>query len=178
MLIQEKRTSFLKETKGLKKKYEIDNIIPESIKTQNLSPPWLSLRSISIRDSIDTIGKKSDYEKEELRKITYNHIKENYPSKSWIRVYTDGSAEEATKNGGAGILIEWPNGESIEISLATGRHSDNFRAEKEALEKAANLLSAQPDSQNRQIVFLTDAKSVLQSLKKLRTFYPITQDST
>ena len=46
--------------------------------------------------------------------ITTRHIDLNCPSENWIRVYTDGSAEEAVSNGGAGVYIEWPDGTTLE----------------------------------------------------------------
>jgi ribonuclease HI len=86
-------------------------------------------------------------------------------------VFTDGSSEDDIRNGGAGILIELPSGDRIEKSIATGNLSDCFRAERAALELAANFLLNLPISPNSQIVFLTDAKSVLQSLKNSDVYY-------
>ena len=40
-------------------------------------------------------------------------IDERYPSKSWILVYTDGSAKNAVKYGGAGVHIIFSNGETV-----------------------------------------------------------------
>ena len=94
-----------------------------------------------------------------------NIIREKYPANAWTRVYTDGSSENATKNGGAGILIEWPNGEHLEKASTIGSLSDSSRAERKAIELAANFLISHPHSTNSQIVILTDAKTVLQSLK-------------
>ena len=64
----------------------------------------------------------------------------NYPSELWIRVYTDGSAEEAVRNGGGRVLIEWLDGTKIENSMPTGRHSTNYKAEAAAIEEAVALL--------------------------------------
>ena len=38
-------------------------------------------------------------------------LEEKYSSESWVRVYTDGSTTNATTKGGAGIYIQYPNGE-------------------------------------------------------------------
>ena len=48
-------------------------------------------------------------------------LQENYPADKWIRAYTDGSAKEATTDGGGGIYIEWPNGLSQRMSIPTGK---------------------------------------------------------
>ena len=94
-----------------------------------------------------------------------NIIREKYPANAWTRVYTDGSSENVTKKGGTGILIEWPSGEHIEKANTIGSLSDSSRAERKAIELAANILTSHPNSTNSQIVTLTDAKTVLQSLE-------------
>ena len=47
---------------------------------------------------------------QDLETKTSDFINTNYPSELWIRVYADGSAEEAVRNGGGGVLIEWLDG--------------------------------------------------------------------
>ena len=61
------------------------------------------------------------------------------------------------------MLIEWLDGTKIENSIPAGRHSTNYKAEAAAIEEAAALLRA-PKSYNKNIVLLSDAKSVLQAL--------------
>ena len=100
---------------------------------------------------------------QDLETKTSDFINTNYPSELWIRVYTDGSAEEAMRNGGGGVLIEWLDGTKIENSIPTGRHSTNYKAEVAAIEEAVALLRT-PKSYNKNIVLFSDAKSVLQAL--------------
>ena len=159
------RTSFIQEAKQLKQKYKIENIALEATQPYSQLPPWDPSPPQVIRVTLNNIGKKSDYPPEILKKAVDNILREQYPKNSWIRVYTDGASEESIKNGGAGILIEWPNGERLEKNTTTGSHSDNFRAERKAIELAAKILTSHTHSTNSQIVFLTDAKSVLESLK-------------
>ena len=104
---------------------------------------------------------------QDLETKTSDFINTNYPSELWIRVYTDGSAEEAVRNGGGGVLIEWLDGTKIENSIPTGRHSTNYKAEAAAIEEAVALLHV-PKSYNKNIVLLSDAKSVLQALHNPR----------
>ena len=40
---------------------------------------------------------------------------EEYPPESWTRIYTDGSATAAIKDGGAGIYIQHTNGRSDSV---------------------------------------------------------------
>ena len=65
------------------------------------------------------------------------------------------------------MLIEWLDGTKIENSIPTGRHSTNYKAEAAAIEEAVALLHT-PKSYNKNIVLLSDAKSVLQALHNPR----------
>ena len=132
------RANFIQEAKHLKSKHKIDNIVIEATHPHSHFPPWDPSPPLIIRDNLISIGKKSDYTTDILRVTVNNIIKEQYPENSWIRVYTDGSSEKATKNGGAGILIEWPNGEHLEKATAIGSLSDSTRAERKAIELTSN----------------------------------------
>jgi ribonuclease HI len=90
-------------------------------------------------------------------------LEEKYPSESWVKVYTDGSATNATTKGGAGIYIQYTNGEQQSEAIPTDLHYSNYKAEGEAIIHAAKLQSCKVDN-NTQVVFLTDALSVLQAL--------------
>ena len=89
-------------------------------------------------------------------------IEEQYPKESWIHVYTDGSATNAVKNGGAGVLVMYPDGGQHTSGVATGKTCSNYAAEVEALIHSAQIIE---NSQNDcpQVVFLTDAQSVLEA---------------
>jgi ribonuclease HI len=77
-------------------------------------------------------------------------------------VYTDGSATNATTKGGAGIYIQYPNGEQQSEAIPTGLHGSNYKAEGEAIIHAVHTIKCKLE--NTQVVFLTDALSVLQAL--------------
>ncbi|XP_076470024.1 ribonuclease H-like [Babylonia areolata] len=83
---------------------------------------------------------------------------------TWTRAYTDGSAEEAVKNAGSGVYIRFLDGKTTRKSVAIGTLSTNFRAEACALLLAAQTFS-QEDTLPTNTVFLTDCKSILQSLQ-------------
>ena len=82
-------------------------------------------------------------------------------------VYTDGSAENAVRNGETEVYIQYPGGKEDKISLATGLCSTNYKTEAEALKTAAAHIEvsthAFPD-----VVLLMAALSVLQALKSSR----------
>ena len=92
------------------------------------------------------------------------HVNIQYPADSWTRVYTDGSADQAVKNGGAGVYISYPGGEEDKISLATGLLSTNFKAEALAIQKGADHVENSSHTTTN-IVFLSDALSVLQAIQ-------------
>ena len=43
-----------------------------------------------------------------LRALALEEIDKHYPAASWTHIYTDGSAENATRNGGCGAYIKRP----------------------------------------------------------------------
>ena len=88
----------------------------------------------------------------------------HYPCDSWARVYTDGSAEDAVRNGGAGVRVQHGVDDEEHVSIPTGLHSTNYKTEAMPLEKAATILERSERTKNN-VVFLTDALSVLQSVK-------------
>ena len=60
-----------------------------------------------------------------------------YPPEDWTHAYTDDSAEEATRNGGGRIYIFLNNGTAIQQAIPMGKFSTNYKAEADALYRAA-----------------------------------------
>ena len=87
---------------------------------------------------------------------------ERYPQEAWIPVFTDGSASNAMTNGGARILVHFPRGQKATASMALGKHCSSDCAETEAFVQAASIVQAL-DHDCKQVVFLSDAFSVLQA---------------
>ena len=136
---------------------------PERVKPYNNIPPWLRTFFPHIN-----ISSKSSMTNCELKTITEMEVNHLYPSQRWIRVYTDGSAKDVTKDGGGGIYIELPSGEKIEQATPTGSYSSNYRAEADAILEACTILSNHNQIKDHRVVFLTDARSVLQALDNPR----------
>ncbi|XP_052271916.1 ribonuclease H1-like [Dreissena polymorpha] len=88
---------------------------------------------------------------------------EDFRSDLWTHVYTDGSATRAVEDGGAGIHIRYPSGRNETHFMATGKRCSNYKAETEALMKAASMIDNSPED-TTSVVFLTDARSVLDAL--------------
>ena len=102
-----------------------------------------------------------------LRTLTLEMLDRNYNGSVWTHAYTDGSSDAAVRNGGSGIHIRYPNNTTTSRSLPCGQLASNYRSELVALREAARLLLAEsPPPPN--IVFLSDCKSIIQSLQSPR----------
>ena len=61
-------------------------------------------------------------------------------------------------------MIYLPNGETLEAASATGKYCTNYDAEVKALEQGAQAVIDLADANSENVVFLTDSRSVLDSL--------------
>ena len=91
-------------------------------------------------------------------------LQNNYPPELWCHVYTDGSAKDATRNGGSGVYIKYPDKTSSSHSFAVGKLASNFRAELQAIREATNIL-IEGNTTNSNIIILSDCRAALQSLQ-------------
>ena len=114
-----------------------------------------------MRCTVPQLHCKDDLSDEIKRSLTLELLEEKCPQEAWTQVYTDGSATDATKNGGAGVYVHTPDGNTYSESIPTGTNCTNYRAEVEALILAANMLK---DTTYEQVVFLTDAQLVLEAI--------------
>ena len=95
--------------------------------------------------------------------ISDDYIERQFPNKWWTHVYTDDFSDNATENVGGGILINLKSGEQKKLSIATGRYSNNYRAEADAIKVATENLMTEKAT-HRRVVILTDALSVITTL--------------
>ena len=63
---------------------------------------------------------KGDQLDDMLKTLTLEMLHTAYSASDWTRVYTDGSAEAAIKNGGSGIYVRYPDGKTTSRSLLEG----------------------------------------------------------
>ena len=87
-------------------------------------------------------------------------LEEKYPQADWTHVYTDGSAEDAVRNGGSGVFVRTTTGQTVSYSNATGRKCSNFKAEISALQNAVVYIA---EMKPQKTVILKDSKASLQS---------------
>ncbi|KAK7101835.1 hypothetical protein V1264_020159 [Littorina saxatilis] len=161
-----KRSSFVHESKRLSRQYR--EVLPQNTlpltQEEEETPKATEKPGIQICTSVPHVTSGEDQNDTARQALTLALIDEQYPKEAWIHVYTDGSATNAVLNGGAGILIQFPGGHTATSSVATGKHCTNYKAEAEALMQAASLVQDSADP-CYQVVFLSDALSVLQALE-------------
>ena len=160
-----KRESFVSRAKKLQRDYIGDLPIQTTPPDLNNSKPWeeSGLEDITICTEIPHLSGNEPLADTVKSNIARSHCEELYPQEAWVHAYTDGSATKAVKDGGAGVFIRHPNGETLTRSTPTGTHCSNYKAEVQALTLAAEMVKV---SECQQVVFLTDALSVLEALTK------------
>ena len=164
-----KRPSFIHESRALEREHsEILEHTACPLLQNAAVPPWKKSFYPAIQTSIPGIGSKETQSGLARYAMAQAHIQDNFPSDQWTHAYTDGSATEATRNGGGGVYIQYKDGEEQQ-SIATGKFSTNYRAESEALRMAADCLTKNRNRTHNNIVIFTDALSVLQSLQSPKT---------
>ena len=163
-----KRESFVHQSRMLERRQEdILDHDPKEIPPCLAVPAWSGRTSPVIRSTIPGVGQKDCQSGHERKSLTQGYLETNYPKESWILGYTDGSAENAVRNGGAGVYIQYAGGKEDKISLASGLYSTNYKAEAEALKTAAAHIEASTHA-SLKVVLLTDALCVLQALQSNR----------
>ena len=161
-----KRKSFVHSSKFLSRQQKEklpDKVLP--LLSYHPKEPWNTTNSrLSIHTSIPGVLPGDNQSEVAKSSLTLAAIEERYPKEAWIHIYTDGSATNAISNGGAGVNITHPDGTHSAICLPTGRYCSNYAAESKALKRAADeIANSNPDC--KQVVFFTDAMSVLQALQ-------------
>ena len=163
-----KRESFSHQSRILERQQE--NILdydPKEIPPCLAVPAWGERTSPIIRCTNPGVGLKDSQSGPERKSLTQEYLETNYPKESWALGYTDGSAENAVRNGGAGVYIQYAGGKEDKICPATGLYSTNYEAQAEALKTAAAHIEVSTHA-SPNVVLLTDALSVLQALQSNR----------
>ena len=93
----------------------------------------------------------------ERKAVTVDYMREAYAMERWTHVYTDGSAEEATRNGRGGIFIKLNDGGTIHHAILTGKYLTNNKAEQKALRTAASILMDNLETIHTKVVIFSNA---------------------
>jgi hypothetical protein len=112
------------------------SIMATAMKDITILPTWKKQGTTEFRESISGIDQKANQTPYERKIKADEYIERQFPNKCWTHVYTDGSSDNATENGGGAILINLKSGEQKKLSIATGRYSNNYRAEAVAIKVA------------------------------------------
>ncbi|CAG2245305.1 unnamed protein product [Mytilus edulis] len=98
-----KRSSFTLETRALQRKHQeaLPKYIEPIVFTMNNTPCEEKLGNVTIQTSVPLITTKDEQTSNVKKTLTMSMLEEQYPSETWVRVYTDESAINATTNGGA-----------------------------------------------------------------------------
>ena len=74
----------------------------------------------AIRTTIPGITSKENQSEAVLRALALEEIDKHFPVASWTHIYTNGSAENATRNGGCGAYIKRPGKPPFSVSRPVG----------------------------------------------------------
>lgn len=160
-----KRSSFIHESRIRERRNpELLEHTASPLPKNTAIPAWKKEAYPILQTTIPGVCSKGTQADLARRALTLAHIQANYPPDQWTHAYTDGSATEATRDGGGGVYITYTDGEE-RCAIATGKFSTNFRAEADALKKAAERLTRNHNRTHDNIVIFTDALSVLQALQ-------------
>ena len=118
-------------------------------------PRWKEKSIPTILTSIPGITDKESQPDLVRKNISMDHIETHYKPDSQTRAYTDGSAEEALKNRGAEVYINYERRET-KLALAIGKCSINYKAESVAMGKAVEEMLKEADKIKPNVVILTD----------------------
>ncbi|XP_063417711.1 uncharacterized protein LOC134700284 [Mytilus trossulus] len=137
-----KRSSFTLETRALQRKHQeaLPKYIEPIVFTMNNTPCEEKLGNVTIQTSVPLITTRDEQTSNVKKILTMSMLEEQYPSETW------------------------PNGDQQSEAIPTGLHCSNYKAEEEAITHAAHSIKNKIDDTS-QVVFLTDALSVLQALK-------------
>ncbi|KAK7092236.1 hypothetical protein V1264_008019 [Littorina saxatilis] len=82
-------------------------------------------------------------------------IDKRYPAARWTHIFTGGSAEDATRNGGCGVFIKKPGLPPVSVSASGGRLCSNYKAEVLALHKATETVLQWENRPKKAVFFQT-----------------------
>ena len=159
-----KRSNFLQHSKIFERRNsELLDHVPKPIPSVKTIPSWKRGQLPRMCTKVPGVADKGCQPEPERKSIMLEYVDIKYPEEQWTHNYTDGSAAEATRDGGGGVYIRYNDG-TAQITIATGKYSTNFKAEAEDLKKAGaeirhNLLRTKPN-----VVIFTDTLSVLSKL--------------
>ena len=154
------KTSSLNMEKHADKLLKLTMLLNGEIPEKSWPPETLHAE---IRTTIPGITSEETQSEAVLRALALEVTDKHYPAASWTHIYTDGSAENATRNGGCGAYMKRPGKPPFSVSAPGGILCSNYRAEVLALLNATETVISW-DKKPKKAVFPTDSLSALQAL--------------
>lgn len=135
--------------------------LPIEERVTSRPPPWTPTDGVNIRLDVGPlpIGAAA-----ETRRIAAEQHLETLPQDA-IWLWTDGSATAGVKDGGAGVLVKYPDGGHQEIREAAGKICSSYRAEMVALNAATEYLIEHLAHTEDPIVLCSDSQAALATLR-------------
>ena len=139
------------------------NILPrEPFEPISPVPPWRAPKNVAFKPDLIQWTRRQD--PPDLRKEVAQRTLDRLPPPDF-EVWTDGSAEGGTRQGGSGVLIlDHTNQSTHELSYPAGVHTSSYRAETVALVKALDWCAANVHPGVQHVRICLDSKSVIQRL--------------
>ena len=133
-----KQNSFIHQARMLERKdSELTDHMNKPIPTHCTLAAWKRTQFSHIRGSFPGIMKKGIQTNAKNNPVTMELFWAYLPHDIWTHAYTDGSAEEETRNGIEWIILNLREGRQIQQVIHEGRYSTNYKAEAHALKTAA-----------------------------------------
>ena len=163
-----KKSNFLQHSRILERRNsELLDHVPKPIPSVKTIPSWKRGQLPRMYTKVPGVADKGCQPEPERKSLSLEYVDIKYPKEQWTHAYTDGSAAEATRDGGGGVYIRYNDGIAW-IIIATGKYSTNFKAEAEDLKKAATEIRNNLPRTKPNVVIFTDTLSVLSKLQNPR----------
>ena len=158
-----RRSNFLQHSRiPERRNSELQDHMPKPIPAVKTIPSWKRGQFPRVCTKVPGVADRGCQPEPERKSLTLEYVNIKYPEDQWTHDYTDGSAAEAARDGEGGVLIKYNDG-IAQITIATGKYSTNFKAEAEALKRAAIEIRNNFPRTKPNVVIFTDALSVLQN---------------
>jgi ribonuclease HI len=128
--------------------------------------PWTETTNVTFKLASERKSEKD----EKNREAGYRAIRED-EEKFQATIYTDGSAKDSNREGGAGVVY-LPHTETLlekatKLSFPAGKWTSSFQAEMKAIEEAIRLVNIEA-TPGRPVRIVTDSRSSLDKIKSLQ----------
>ncbi|KAF0295731.1 Ribonuclease H [Amphibalanus amphitrite] len=134
----------------------IEPILPRRV------PPW-EQQGARISFTLDVGPLRTGATAEEKERTAAQHLASLPQCAVWM--WSDGSAEGGTRNGGTGAVIMWPDEEVLELRAPAGDFCSSYRAEMLALVTGLETLTSRTKDSDLPLIICSDSMSALATLR-------------